>query len=103
MKIKFQQWDCILEMGGYSNNGRIALELIDERDGEFVATATVNIPEANLPWDELLIKDYSENEGMLDCLVNAGLVTRTGKSVQTGFVTCPIAKITDKLKEFCFG
>jgi hypothetical protein len=38
-----------------------------------VATATLNLPEIALGPDEVIIKDYSENEGMLDTLILAGL------------------------------
>jgi hypothetical protein len=35
---------------------------------------TVNLPEVHLDPDEVLIKDYAENEGVLASLVNAGIV-----------------------------
>ena len=44
-------------------NGRTAIELLDAQDHEPVMVATVNIDSALLHGDEIIIKDYSENEG----------------------------------------
>jgi hypothetical protein len=71
-------------------NGRMALQLVEEGTGAVVATATVNIPDAILENNEILIKNYTENEGMLDCLVNSGIIIDTGKKVHSGFVKIPI-------------
>jgi hypothetical protein len=89
MKVKFKQWNCDIRIRHY-NNDRIVLQLVDEKTGSSIATATVNIPDAILDMDEVCIKDYSENTGMLACLVEAGIVTDTGKRIQSGFVTIPI-------------
>lgn len=95
-KIKFKKWDCILVFKKYDNNGRTAIELINTRDGSPVAIATVNIPSAPLERDEVIIKNYSENEGMLDALVSNGIVEPTGKKVQSGFVECDVCKLLIK-------
>jgi hypothetical protein len=39
-----------------------------------MATATVNLPEQSLLPHQVLIKSYSENEGMLQALQEAGVV-----------------------------
>ena len=93
--FKFNIWDCEIVKHKYSN-GRTALQLVSAVDvddvykGEPIATATVNIPEMDLKENEVIIKDYSENEGMLEALVAAGIVVPTGRFVDSGFVTCPI-------------
>ena len=64
--IRFQEWDCLIEMGRY-NNGRPALILKDAHDGEQIAVATVNLPNEPVRDNEVFIKDYSENfEAMTD-------------------------------------
>lgn len=98
--VNFLGCDCEVVKHKY-NNGRTALELViakddEERDlfkGEPMTMATVNIPMANLEADEVVIKDYSENEGVLEALVKAGVVKDTGKIIATGFVTCPVCKL----------
>ena len=82
----------------YVGSNRMALIMLDALDGEPVTTITVNIPEAPLDDDEIIVKNYSENEGMLEFLVESGLVEDTGKFIQTGFVIVNIVKMTEKLK-----
>jgi hypothetical protein len=80
---------CIIKKDRYGNNGRTALILEDE-DGHIVTVATVNVPEEKLAENEVIIKDYSENKGMLDWLIKNEIVEYTGRYVTTGFVMCPI-------------
>lgn len=87
----YDNYTVIPQWGNYSN-GRIALELIDAEDGETVMVATVNIPDAMIEKDELIIKNYSENEGVLEALQKEGIVGPIIKTVRTGFVTCPVVK-----------
>ena len=97
MEIQFKQWNCTLEFGKYAND-RVAIELIDIDNGEPVAVATVNIPEAKISNDMIIIKNYSENAGMYEAFLNNGLIERSIESVRTGFVVCPVCIMTDKLK-----
>lgn len=90
--VQFGDWDCVVSKDAYSNGGRIALLLEDAEDGSRIATATLNIPDVPLADNEVLIKDYSENAGMLVALIEAGIVIPTGKYVETGFVTVPVCQ-----------
>lgn len=91
-KVQFRQWKCLLDVARYWND-RIALRLIDITNGEPIATATVNVSEAKLERDEVLIKDWSENEGMLDAMTAAGIVTPTGRLVPSGYVYAHVCKL----------
>ncbi len=91
-KTKYINEEVIVQKQAYDDNGRIALSLVD-LEGAPMATATVNIPEVPLEDGEAFIKDYSENEGMLDFLINASIVEDTQKRVQSGFVEVAICKI----------
>jgi len=88
--VKFMQWDCKVLKRKYTNNDRVALELSDATDGETIAIATINVPEVALAPDEVIIKDYSENAGMLDCLLKAGIVEKSGRTVKHGYTESPI-------------
>lgn len=94
--------DCLiyLDMGKYSN-GRIAIQLIDADDGCLVTKATINIPDVVLADNELIIKDYSENEGMLHFLTSTGLTTEPKRYVSSGHVECPVVEYLSKLMEYC--
>lgn len=63
----------VASFGEYAN-GRTAIELVSAKDGEPWYVATVNIPEEKVDGDEIIIKDYSENEGVLAALQKAGIV-----------------------------
>lgn len=93
--IRFENWNCILRQRQYAN-GRIALELIDADvpyRNESVAVCTVNLPNVRMAADEVAIKDYSENEGMLNVLIAHGIVSTPLRYVQSGFVEIPICKL----------
>jgi len=83
----------------YYNNGRIALELLDPDDGEIQATATVNVPEFPLKDGYVLLKGWSENEGIPEALEKAGVVRLTKHTVQTGFVKAQVAKLLVQLQQ----
>jgi len=58
-------------------NGRIALELIVENEDGFrepLARASVNLPNLDIPDNAMFVKDYSENEGMVDTLIESGII-----------------------------
>lgn len=45
MKVKFKDWNCIIEWSIYSQNNNIAIKLLDENTKELVAVATTNTSE----------------------------------------------------------
>ena len=108
-RVKFSSWDCEVIPARY-RNGIIALKLVEWEDGYPVpiAVATVNLEDYE---DEILdaisvtgnnytfIKDYSENEGMLDALVKAGIVSEPLGFYHTGYVTCPLVEVLIDVEE----
>jgi hypothetical protein len=94
--VNFRGWQCRVEKRSYGGSDRIALVLYEAvpspDDNSPVAVATVHVPELALAADEVVIKDYSENEGMLDTLVAAGLVSASLHEVQSGYVTLYICR-----------
>lgn len=92
---------------GRYNNGRIALqyEMLSEDEPwksqgymEPACTATINLPDEDLEADEVIIKDYSENQGLYDCMFRAGHVGPIIRHVKSGFIQAPVCKLllTDK-------
>ena len=86
--------DDVRVITGHYPNGRIALSLIDYNDGTPVATATINVPELPLRPSRVFIKDYSENEGVLTTLVEAGIV-RPIEYMRVGYTTMSMCLIID--------
>lgn len=90
-EVKFAGFDCIVKKTKYMNNNNLALVLLDKEDEEIVAHVTVNT-EQKFPNDVALVKDYSENEGMLEAITEAGLVEEVIGYAPLGFVIAPIVK-----------
>jgi hypothetical protein len=91
-EIIFRDWKCKLEFKQYSNQ-RIAIELIEIGTNEPIAIATVNMPNVPLEDNQVCIKDYSENEGILQVLIDAGIVSHPVGRVASGFVSIPICEL----------
>jgi len=94
-KVIFNNYTCTLQFAQYSN-GRTAIELLDDKDGEPVATATVNLPNVPLAHDHVMIKNYSENDGMLKTLMDAGIISEPVNIVASGYILVPIVKLLVK-------
>lgn len=97
-QVRFRYWVCVVQKGQYGN-GRPALKLIDAEDGSPIATATVNLPDVPLGTNQVAIKDYGENEGMLQALTEAGIVKPTGQSVASGYVEVPICELQPPFRD----
>ena len=95
--VRFRKYSCYVVWGRYPN-GRLAIQLKDGYDGQLVAVATVNLPDSDafLGPNQVFLKDWSENEGVIQALELAGIVKTTGEDVPTGFVR---AKVADVLVE----
>jgi hypothetical protein len=91
---EYGTYDVQVEFLKYSN-GRTAIELTDAETGEPVLTATVNIPGVDLTNREVIIKNYSENEGVLGFLMDNNIVGPVKREVTTGFVSCPIVDLLE--------
>lgn len=81
IKTKYINEECRIDFRRYpaQYGGATAITLTSLR-GEPMGTATINLFDYNIhpgP-NQVLIKNTAENEGMVDALVEAGIVKRTG-------------------------
>jgi len=95
MNINFLNYDCKLSFAKYGN-GRTAIQLLDVTDDSVVAVATTNLPDVTIANNEVIIKDYSENEGMIAALRNAGVITNPTRFIHTGFTKVPVCALLVK-------
>ena len=76
-KVKFMHWECDVVKTKYQVDESIALKLTHPEDGP-IATATVwleNYPiTGEYKKDHCWIKTWSENEGIFEALVEAGII-----------------------------
>jgi hypothetical protein len=91
MNVQYKKWDCVVNIAQYGN-GRPAILLATET-GIPIAKASVNITYFKPEYDEVLIKDHGENEGILKCLSDAGILESTGKELWMGNVKLHICKL----------
>ena len=90
-QVVFAGFTCNVSRAKYAN-GQNALTLVDSEDGQAIATASVCMPNEQCADDEVFIKDYSENEGVLNALVDAGYIIPFD-TVSTGFVIISKCKL----------
>ena len=75
-------------IGRYAN-GQTSIQLVDE-DGMPFMTASV-AHDINISDDEVIIKNYSENEGILDALIEEGIIHPPYTEIPVNFVTLYVA------------
>lgn len=71
--------------------GRLAVHAVSVNK-EPLAMVSVNIPEQPCPENHFWFKDWSENTGNLECMIEQSLVKLTGISCRTGFVTAQLVE-----------
>jgi hypothetical protein len=92
VKVRFKQWNCVVKLTHYRDQ-RPALILRHEFTGEDILVASVNLPDVPLRNDEILIKDWSENEGVLQLLMDNGVIGPVIENVPTGMVSAQKCKL----------
>lgn len=86
-----ENYNVTLERGQYRNNNALVLELVETETGEPFMTCTVNTPE--ISGGEVAIKNYSENEGVLDFLIKEGIIEPPHRFISSGFISLPVCKV----------
>lgn len=92
LKTPYSEYNVTISKRKYSN-GRTSLQIIDAEDGFPVMTATTNVPEVELAENEIIIKNYSENEGVLEFLQENGIVGEVKRTIGIGFVSVPVVEL----------
>ncbi len=79
--------------------GRLAIILVDtkvlpddDEDGPWELVVTTNLPNQPLNHDEFFCKDHGFQEGIAQWLVDNKIAERTGRTVQSGFVSVPVMR-----------
>ena len=94
--VNFIGYKCSVKVSRYDRGISPCLRLVDTQ-GMPVATATVNLPELQLPPDFVVIKNYAENEGILPALIAAQIVQPTGQIVPIGSCNGTICQLAPEV------
>lgn len=94
--FEYQGAKCFGVENNYMENGNLAIEVFEEGTGEPMCLATICLDDV-LPENEAYIKDYSENEGILEAFVKAGIVEEVIGMEPSGFVLLPLCRINRSL------
>ncbi len=85
---------CTVQREKYTN-GQNCLRLVDSEDGMAFCTASVAIEHemVNAGENDVIIKNYSENEGILTALINAGIIEEPHRAFSYNYVTLYVCKL----------
>lgn len=100
---RFGNYDLALAVETYEDNGRLAVELLCQEEDylEPYAMLTVNLPGETVQPNEAFIKDFDENQGLLQFVLDNHLGTLCPERGFSGRCSYPkIAFDMEKLKEF---
>lgn len=87
--FKLHGMTLVIAESSYVQGGATAWQLFDA-NGDDYAVITINLP--GLAPDELAIKSYSENEGVLEALLAADVIELPHRWVASGFVSIPVVR-----------
>ncbi len=93
-EVTFLNTKCRIALGRYADPPNLALTLITA-DDEFpqpMAKASFNL-KTELPEGYIAIKSWSENEGMADILMEAGVIGPVEGTIPTGFVVGTVHRV----------
>lgn len=87
--------ECVTEFDRY-RNGQLNLQLYTKETAEPWLTASVAVAGEDLPEGCMFVKDYSENQGVVSMLFNAGVIeAEPVKTVRSGFVEISAYRLTE--------
>lgn len=95
LNLAGNEWNAKLVKRAYSN-GNVAIQAVDPDDGETIAILSVNTGD-KVDKDHVAIKDYSENEGALASLKEAGVIGEPEYFLSSGYVKIPVCKLLKEL------
>ena len=101
--VRFIGYDCDVLIRKYQANKQASIQLViadtdynrqrTNEIGDPMTTATACMPGYPFANNETAIKDYGENTGVLNVLLDAGIVESTGKIINSGFAVFSVVRI----------
>jgi len=82
--------NCTLKFTKYQNNQQA---LVINHDNERLLIASVNLPDYQPPEEHICIKNWSENRGILEALIENKVIESPIYFVASGFVQVAVCKL----------
>ncbi|MGN6369008.1 MAG: hypothetical protein ACTHN5_12175 [Phycisphaerae bacterium] len=101
--VHFRDHQCVLVLGSYKGNHGVPMMLLDRYTGEIVAIPTEKVGDVELKRNQVFIKDYGRDRGVLKALEEAGVVRNTGLGRQTGPSPAPLCEYLIHIPESSGG
>jgi hypothetical protein len=92
--VTIGNYTCQVVLEQYHTSNNLSITLMDIQDFEPYAVASVNIDGLNR--DEIAIKNYSENSGILNVLIDANIIDRPHRYIDNGYINFPIVKLKNQ-------
>jgi len=86
-------YDTVFCVKSYYNRRPTLVLLTNDQEIDLFCTLTCNLPDIPLEDDEVIIKNWSENEDIAKAALASGYFQDTGKRISTGFVQAPIWRV----------
>lgn len=93
MKSAYLNEEAVIALGRSYNDGSPAWQLVDSSTGEPLCTATIRLVDYNRKPKNgyVFIKNYSENAGVYDGLLKAGIIAEAEEWISVGFAADGVA------------
>jgi len=88
--VNFNGEELTPVIGQYAN-GQTSIQLNDNNGMAYVTASVAH--DVNIDDDCVIIKNYSENEGILQALIEAGIIEKPFCEIPVNFVTLYVAKL----------
>lgn len=82
-----------IEFNGESISIYMNKNRLEARDEQGFPYMVIGLPHKSLNKDEVAIKNYSENTGILEALLANNIVDKPHRFLRQGFVTVPVCKL----------
>jgi len=91
MNVRFDTYDCRIQWSRHAKTRRPAILLVNARaPGDVIAVATLDLPDVDLAEGEIAIQDVGPSAGVLDALMDAGVVSAPVRLIEHDEQQIPI-------------
>lgn len=91
-KLTFRNTPCTAHRGTYSGGG-LRIYITEDDTNSTLFTASLNMEDRRLKDNQIIIKNYGDNVGILEALRKAGIVGETIRTASVGLEEADIVEL----------